>query len=315
MYDDEKKSNYFFAGGTMPNRKESGHLFHNAADDRHYAYPEKREMSKAQVTADAYKLAFDDIDFLLRDEMRPVRFLLELSKPELLLQEHGINQTVVIFGSARTLDMETALLKKEKAELALNENPGDPDLQKEVSRSDRMIRQAGYYEQARKLSRLISESSGCADCPQLHVVTGGGPGIMEAANRGAHEAGYESVGLNIVLPHEQAPNPYITPELCFQFHYFTMRKMHFMLRARALVIFPGGFGTLDEMFEALTLIQTGKIKPLPVIFFGRDYWQQLINFDFLVEEGVINEEDLSLFRFVDSEVDAWQIIRSSLEQD
>jgi len=299
----------------MPNRKEPGHLFHNAADDRHYAYPEKREMSKAQVTADAYKLAFDDIDFLLRDEMRPVRFLLELSKPELLLQEHGINQTVVIFGSARTLDMETARLKKEKAELALNENPGDPDLQKEVSRSDRMIRQAGYYEQARKLSRLISESSGCADCPQLHVVTGGGPGIMEAANRGAHEAGYESVGLNIVLPHEQAPNPYITPELCFQFHYFAMRKMHFMLRARALVIFPGGFGTLDEMFEALTLIQTGKIKPLPVIFFGRDYWQQLINFDFLVEEGVINEEDLSLFRFVDSEVDAWQIIRSSLEQD
>ena len=268
-----------------------------------------------QESSSAYRLAYDDIDFLLRDEMRPVRFLLELSKPELVLQEHGVNHAVVIFGSARTTSMENALLQKQEIEHALSDRPDDPDLLAGLAKADAGLRQAGYYEQARKLAGLVSEKSGCKDCPKLHVITGGGPGVMEAANRGAQEVGAESVGLNIVLPHEQHPNPYITPELCFQFHYFALRKMHFMLRARAMVAFPGGFGTLDELFETLTLIQTRKIEPLPVLLFGKDYWERLIDFDLLVEEGMINQEDLAIFQFVDDEDRAWEIIRSSLEKD
>ena len=257
-----------------------------------YANPELKgeRVVNEQMASPAYRLAYDDIDFLLRDELRPVRFLLEVSKPELLLKEHGIDHTVVIFGSARTPDMEEARLQQKTAKLALEANPDDDALRAELARAEAGVRQAGYYEQARELAQLVSEQSGCEDCPQLHIVTGGGPGIMEAANRGANEAGSESVGLNIVLPREQHPNPYITPALCFQFHYFAMRKMHFLLRARALVAFPGGYGTMDELFETLTLIQTGKIQPLPVLLFGRDYWEKLIDYDFLVEEGMISQQ-------------------------
>jgi uncharacterized protein (TIGR00730 family) len=299
----------------MSRRKRPGHLFPNAADDRRHAYADEAQAITEQESSSAYRLAYDDIDFLLRDEMRPVRFLLELSKPELVLQEHGVNHSVVIFGSARTTSMENALLQKQEIEHALSDTPDDPDLLARLAKADAGLRHAGYYEQARKLAGLISDRSGCEDCPQLHVITGGGPGVMEAANRGAQETGAETVGLNIVLPHEQHPNPYITPELCFQFHYFALRKMHFMLRARALIAFPGGFGTLDELFETLTLIQTGKIQPLPVLLFGKDYWERLIDFDLLVEEGMIKREDLEIFQFVDDEERAWEIIRGSLEKD
>ena len=299
----------------MSRRKRPGHLFPNAADDRRHAYSDTEQTVSEQESSSAYRLAYDDIDFLLRDEMRPVRFLLELSKPELVLQEHGVNHSVVIFGSARTTSMENALLQKQEIEHALSDRPDDSDLLAGLAKADAGLRHAGYYEQARKLAGLISDKSGCEDCPQLHVITGGGPGVMEAANRGAQETGAETVGLNIVLPHEQHPNPYITPELCFQFHYFALRKMHFMLRARALIAFPGGFGTLDELFETLTLIQTGKIQPLPVLLFGKDYWERLIDFDLLVEEGMISREDLEIFQFVDDEERAWDIIRGSLEKD
>jgi len=299
----------------MSNRKKPGHLFYSAADDRVHARKEKSALAREQLDSPAYRLAFDDMDFLLRDEMRPVRFFLELSKPELLLQEHGVNHTVVVFGSARTMDLETATRLEAEAAQALKEHPEDPALQSAMHQAQRQMRHAGWYEQARRLASLVSEKSGCEDCPQLFVVTGGGPGVMEAANRGASEAGAETIGLNIVLPHEQAPNRWITPELCFQFHYFAMRKMHFKLRARALVAFPGGFGTLDELFETLTLIQTGKIKPLPVLLFGKEYWQKLINFDLLVEEGMISPADLDIFHFIDDEEEAWKIIRESLDRD
>ena len=299
----------------MSKRKQPGHLFHSAADERRFANPEYNGPENEQLNSPAYRLAFDDIEFLLRDEMRPVRFLLELSKPEILLKEHGVNHSVVIFGSARTCDMEQALLKRESARQALENDSDDSSLHAAYAKAEAAVRHAQYYEQARELASLVSARSGCDDCPKLHVITGGGPGVMEAANRGASEVGAESVGLNIVLPHEQQPNPYITPELCFQFHYFAMRKMHFMLRARALVAFPGGFGTMDELFETLTLIQTGKINHLPVLLFGKDYWQKLINFDLMVEEGMISREDLSIFQFVDDVERAWEIIRESLEVD
>ena len=299
----------------MSRRKRPGHLFQSAADDRLNAAGDASAIAKEQILSPAYKLAYDDIDFLLRDELRPVRFLLELTKPELILQEHEVNHAVVVFGSARTCGLEEAMREKGDVEQALSVNPGDSVLQEKLVKADAMIKQAGYYEKARELGRLVSEKSGCEDCPQLHVVTGGGPGVMEAANRGASEAGAESIGLNIVLPHEQEPNPYITTALCFQFHYFAMRKMHFMLRARAMVAFPGGFGTLDELFETLTLIQTHKIDPMPVLLFGQEFWERLIDFDFLVNEGMISRKDLDIFQFVDDADTAWNIIRESLETD
>ena len=252
-----------------------------------------------------------DNDFLLRDELRPVRLQLELLKPDLVQQEYGIESTVVVFGSARIPDAATSaerlLVAKERA----MENPGDPDLAHKVKIAKRVSQNARYYDEARELARLITiESKNDDDC-KLTVITGGGPGIMEAANRGAMEAGGKSVGLNIALPFEQRPNGYITPELSFQFHYFAIRKMHFLKRARALVACPGGFGTMDELFETLTLIQTRKIKPLPVILLGESYWRRVINFEVLVEEGTIDEADLSLIRFVDTADQAWQIIKAN----
>lgn len=264
-----------------------------------------------QTRSPSYKLAFMDNDFLLRDELRPVRLQLELLKPDLVQQEYGIESTVVVFGSARIPDAATSaerlLVAKERA----MENPGDPDLAHKVKIAKRVSQNARYYDEARELARLITiESKNDDDC-KLTVITGGGPGIMEAANRGAMEAGGKSVGLNIALPFEQRPNGYITPELSFQFHYFAIRKMHFLKRARALVACPGGFGTMDELFETLTLIQTRKIKPLPVILLGESYWRRVINFDVLVEEGTIDEADLSLIRFVDTADQAWQIIKAN----
>ena len=263
-----------------------------------------------QLASPSYRLAFDDEEFLLRDEMRPVRLLLELSKPEMILTEHQVRHTVVIFGSARTLSRQEAEGFVQLAESNVQQDPQNALLQSLLAQAKRNWRQAQNYETAQELARMITERSEVENISPIHVVTGGGPGIMEAANRGAHEAGGQSVGLNIVLPREQEPNPYITPELCFRFHYFAMRKMHFLMRARALVAFPGGFGTLDELFETLTLIQTGKIKPLPLLMFDRAYWQKLINWDLLVEDGMISPEDLTLLTYVDSVEEAWEIIRT-----
>lgn len=269
------------------------------------------ETDTPQTRSSSYSLSYADIDFLTREELRPVRLQLELLKPELLQQEHGIDATVVVFGGSRIPDPKTASQRMKNAEKAVALEPENLELKQRLLIAERVLKKSNYYEEARKLGSLLSEvchkKSGC----QLSVITGGGPGIMEAANRGANDVGAKSIGLNIVLPHEQAPNQYISPELCFQFHYFSIRKMHFLMRAQALVAFPGGFGTLDELFETLTLIQTKKIRPVPVLLFGREFWEKLIDFDFLVEEGVIDPEDRNIFTFVETAEEAAAII----EQD
>ncbi len=285
-------------------------IFPTAADDAVRA--RETEASNRLMATSAYRLAYDDQDFLLSDAMRPVRLMLELSKPELTLNEHQIHNTVVIFGSARTLTPDSAHQKLQEAQQHLQQHPDDAQLQQQLRQAQTQVKQARYYQHARELGELITEQSRLGNMPNLHVITGGGPGIMEAANCGANDAGGKSVGLNIVLPREQQPNPYITPELCFRFHYFAMRKMHFLLRARSLIAFPGGFGTLDELFETLTLVQTKKIKPLPILLFGRDYWQRIINFEVMVEEGMIAEEDLNYMRYVETADEAWQVIRQHL---
>ena len=252
----------------------------------------------------AYELAFKDEAFLLRDDMRPVRMQLELLKPELQLTEQGVHSTVVIFGSARIAPRDVA-----EQRLAVAEESRDPAA---IRRARMQLDMSRYYEEARRLGQLITEGSAARGEP-IVVVTGGGPGIMEAGNRGAFEAGGKSVGLNIVLPHEQRPNPYITPELCFRFHYFALRKMHFLMRSVALVCFPGGFGTLDELFETLTLIQTGKSRRRPVLLFGREFWSRLINFDLLLDTGMISPGDEQLFHYVETAEEAWALLETEYE--
>ena len=259
----------------------------------------------------SYRLAFQDPDFLLRDELRPVRLQLELLKPELILQEHRIDSTIVVFGSARIPEPQAAMKGLEAAKAELQIDAGNPALQLKVRIAERRVANSRYYEEARKLGRLVAAYS---HDNRFVVMTGGGPGIMEAANRGAHDAGALSIGMNIVLPHEQLPNPYITPDLNFQFHYFAIRKMHLIMRAKALVAFPGGFGTLDELFETLTLIQTGKVRHIPVLLFGREFWERVIHFQALVDEGTIALEDLNLFSYVDTAEEAWDIILRSEKQ-
>jgi uncharacterized protein (TIGR00730 family) len=249
----------------------------------------------------SYRLAFTDTSFILREEMRPVRMQLELLKPEMVQNEQGIESTIVIFGSARIVPPDVAQRMIDDARSA-----GD-DTALEIAR--RHLSMSGYYAEARRFGALVTEKSKALETP-LYVVTGGGPGIMEAGNRGAFDMGGKSIGLNIVLQHEQTPNPYITPELCFQFHYFGLRKMHFLMRSVALVCFPGGFGTLDELFEALTLIQTGKSRRRPVLLFGREFWTKLLNFDLLVETGMISALDLQLFRFVETAEEAWGLLEA-----
>ena len=249
------------------------HPFPTARDDEAVA---RRMEDTPQTRSPSYRLAFADPDFLLQDDLRPVRLQLELLKPELAFQEEQIESTIVVFGSARTPSPESG--------------SGNPD-------------KIAIYEEARRFARMMSERRN-GDGQRNVIVTGGGPGIMEAANRGAHDAGARSVGLNIVLPHEQAPNEYTTPELSFQFHYFAIRKMHFLMRARALVCFPGGFGTMDELFETLTLIQTGKVIPIPVLLFREAWWRRIINFEAMAEEGVIAHSDLKIFRFVETAEEA-----------
>lgn len=264
-----------------------------------------------QTCSSAYRLAYTDVDFLLREELRPVRLQLELLKPDLVQADEGITSTVVIFGSARTPEPAIAADRLQLARAAAEAAPEDVLAQRQLRVARRVLANSRYYDEARKLGDLITRASLSSDKCDLVVITGGGPGIMEAANRGAMEAGGKSIGLNIVLPFEQRPNPYISPELCFHFHYFAIRKMHFLKRARALVACPGGFGTMDELFETLTLIQTGKIDRVPVLLMGGDYWRRIINFDALLEEGVIGERDLEIFEFVESAEEAWSVIRAA----
>jgi uncharacterized protein (TIGR00730 family) len=256
----------------------------------------------------SYLKAFEDVDFLGRDELRSVRLQLELLKPELIQTEEHVESTIVVFGSARIPDPAEAAETLGRARKALIDEPDNEALVFAVRRAERMLENSRYYEHAREFARVVSANCQLDEKREYVVVTGGGPGIMEAANRGAHDAGAKSVGLNIVLPFEQQPNPYITPELCFQFRYFAVRKMHFLMRAKALVAFPGGYGTFDELFETLTLIQTGKVPPVPVILFGREFWDGVVNFERLVEEGVISPEDLSLFSYAETAGEAWQAI-------
>lgn len=261
-----------------------------------------------QTASPAYRLAFEDEDFLLRSDLRPVRLQLELMKPELLQQEQGIRSTIAMFGSARIPDPETAERHLVEAEGEARAKPNDKALARKVSVARRMLANSRYYEEARRLAQIVSNTCVGEHVCDFVVKTGGGPGIMEAANRGAHDVGAKSIGLNIVLPMEQSPNRYITPELCFRFHYFAIRKMHFLIRVKALVVFPGGFGTFDELFEALTLIQTGKIEPIPVLLFGREYWERVINLDAMAMEGMIGPEDKELLTFVETAEEAWSLI-------
>ena len=255
------------------------------------------------LAPESNRLAFADPEFLLRRETRGIRFQLEMLKPDLAQQEQGIEHTVVVFGSARFQSQEKAQKTLEAAQSS--------GVALEIKRAESLVRNAHFYEQARAFGHLIAQYSANKHNPnKLFICTGGGPGIMEAANRGASEAGGISVGLNIALPHEQTPNPYITPELSFKFHYFALRKMHFMMRAKALVAFPGGFGTMDELFETLTLVQCKKAKPVPIVLFGSDYWKKVFHPENMLEEGVIAEEDLQLFHYVDTVEDAWEVIRA-----
>ena len=260
----------------------------------------KHVPSSPQTESAAYKLAFQDTDFLLREDLRPVRFQLELMKPELLLEEANIASTFVFYGSARVPEPVKA------AELARHARS---DWDRKVA--ERLVAKARYYDVARELARIASRHPMDEDGKRQFVVcSGGGPSFMEAANRGAHDEGMETIGLNIVLPHEQLPNIYVTPELSFQFHYFALRKMHFLIRARAVAVFPGGFGTFDEMFELLTLIQTGKVRPLPILLFGRDFWERVVDFQGLVEEGVISPHDLDLITWCETAEQAWAAVQA-----
>lgn len=278
----------------MVNKKHKG-VFPSAAQDK--AVCGVTENSHA-----AYRLAYDDVNFLMRDELRAVRLQLEWLKPDLIQDEFGIESTVVIFGSARVTDQDP--MKKAKA---LSKNDAATSLSN--LQTPRIIDDKKYYDIARNIARKITELSNEYDNRQYVVATGGGPGIMQAANHGAADAGGISIGLNIVLPFEQRINPYVTPELGFQFHYFAIRKMHFLKRAKALIACPGGFGTLDELLETLTLIQTKKVKRLPVILIGKKFWQTAINFEYLAEQGVIAKHDLSLFHVVDTAEEAWELLK------
>jgi uncharacterized protein (TIGR00730 family) len=255
------------------------------------------------LDADAYRLAFADPEFLLRRETRGIRMQLEMLKPDLAQSTQGVENTIVVFGSAR-------FPPPERAQETLDAARATGDAMA-LKLAERQVRNAHWYDQARLFARLVAEYSRQRPADeQLHICTGGGPGIMEAANRGAHEMGAVTIGLNIALPHEQQSNPYVTPSLNFKFHYFALRKMHFMMRAKALVAFPGGFGTLDELFEVITLVQTRKAKPVPIILFGTDYWKRLMNFEVLLDEGAISPEDLDLFQYVDDPQTGWDAIKT-----
>jgi len=263
---------------------------------------------QAILESPSYREADEDVAFLNRDETRGVRLQIDYAKPELLLSQHHIRHTIVVFGSTRITEPAAAARLVEVLQERLASEPGNTELQATLAIAKRLQAKSRYYDVAREFGRLVGEAGKNSADGNLVIMTGGGPGIMEASNRGAYDIGAKNVGLNIRLPHEQYPNPYITPELCFQFHYFALRKLHFLLRAKALVAFPGGYGTFDELFETLTLVQTRKIAPLPIILVGEDYWRRAINFDLLYEEGVIDAEDRDLFWFAETAEEIWEDI-------
>ncbi|HUX31623.1 MAG TPA: TIGR00730 family Rossman fold protein [Thiobacillus sp.] len=270
---------------------------------------ERDALVRAINESPSYRLAYEDPDFLTSDDLRPVRLQLELLKPERYLRQHNIHSTIVVFGSARLQSPAQAQAQLKALEQGAGGQSGDPALQAEIARARKQLEYARYYDEARRFADIVSRRFQQQQRRDFVVVTGGGPGIMEAANRGAYEAGAHSIGLNITLPHEQAPNPFISPELCFQFRYFGLRKMHFLLRAKALVAFPGGYGTLDELFETLTLVQTGKVDRMPIVLVGERFWRRAIDFEFLVEEGLISRHDLDLFTIVDIADDAVAVLQ------
>jgi uncharacterized protein (TIGR00730 family) len=261
---------------------------------------------RALLDSPSYREAERDIDFLNADATRGVRLQIDYAKAELVLTRHGVGHTVVVFGSTRICEPSAARRTVESLRARIEAAPDDESLRARFARAESVLAKSRYYDVARELGRLVSKSGGESPESRIVVLTGGGPGIMEAANRGAFDVGAKTVGLNIALPHEQFPNPYITPELCFRFHYFAMRKLHFLLRARALVAFPGGYGTFDELFETLTLVQTRRMKPVPVVLVGEKYWRRAFDVDFLVDEGVIDPEDRDLFWFAESAEDIWR---------
>lgn len=270
---------------------------------REEAVDAKKQLDTPQTQSAAYRLAFQDTEFLLREDLRPVRFQLELLKPQLLMDEARIESTFVFYGSARIPEPDQVQARIDAATT--------PE-QKRVA--ENLGKKARYYEEARRLARISAQYPVTAEgCRHFVVCSGGGPSIMEAANRGAQDVGQTTIGMNIVLPHEQAPNRFVSPELSFQFHYFALRKMHFLLRARALAVFPGGFGTFDEMFELLTLIQTGKMKPIPILLYGREFWSRVVDFEALADEGVISPADLNLLTWVETAEEGWEAVQRFYE--
>lgn len=270
--------------------------------------PPAGERLQQIMSSPAYLRADQDLGLLARDEARAIRLQLEFLKPELLLREQGVRSTIVVFGGTRIVEPAAAQRQIAAARRALTERPGDRARQHALAVAERILAKSHYYDMAREFGHLVSSTSQVSSQCEFVIVTGGGPGIMEAANRGAYDVRAKTVGLNIVLPQEQVPNPYITPDLCFQFRYFALRKMHFLLRAKALVAFPGGYGTLDELFDALCLIQTQKMPPLPVVLVGEAFWRKVFDADFLVAEGVIAPEDARIFSFAESAQEAWDRI-------
>lgn len=269
---------------------------------------DERKRLRAIADSPSYLRAYEDVEFLKRKDLRPVRLQLELLKPELILYENNVRSTIVVFGGTRIVSPVEALARVEALEARVKTVPKDPEIARELGVARRVLAKSKYYDEAREFGRIVSRSCQLDGQCDYVIMTGGGPGVMEAANRGAYDVGAKSIGMNITLPHEQHPNPYITPELCFQFHYFAIRKMHLLLRAKALVAFPGGYGTFDELFETLTLVQTLKVKPLPILLFGSEFWQGAVNFQYLVDEGVIDPQDLGLFAYVDTAREAWKKI-------
>jgi len=269
----------------------------------------RKKMIERLKASPAYRVAFEDPDFLAARVTRPSRLQLELLKADLLMQAHHINSTIVVFGGTRIAEPRIAQAKVRDLENRTRKRPQDKKLKQRLAIARSILGKSRYYDEAREFARLVSVECGGSAPHEYVIVTGGGPGIMEAANRGAYETGAKSIGLNITLPLEQVPNAYISPELCLQFHYFALRKMHFMMRAKALLAFPGGYGTLDELFEALTLVQTRKVERLPIVLFGEKYWRRVVDFDYLVQEGTIDPDDINLFVYADEAADAWNYIK------
>ena len=263
------------------------------------------------INSDTYKLAHEDIGLLNRNEMRGVRMLLEITKPDLILEENKILSTIIIFGGASIEEESKTKEKIDGIKKLIKKNPSSVLLKRNLNRLENLLLMSHYYQSAREFSKLASINNQSKSCNSHVIVTGGGPGIMEAANRGAFEANCKSIGLNISLPNEQIPNAFITPGLCFKFNYFALRKIHFVMRSIGAVFFPGGFGTLDELFELLTLRQTGMKNKIPIILFGREYWDKIINFEYLADLGLISDEHLNLFEYADTASEAWEIINSS----